>query len=168
MTAAEKQREQESKDAFIEAYRVFMSPRCMNCHPSGDIPLQGDDSHLHSQGVKRGPDGKGLYAMKCKNCHQDNNTSGDHMPPGHASWHLPPANLKMVFQGKSPHELALHFKDNKFTGFKNFAKDLLHHVEVEPLVLHSWTYGTPPPLSHKEFVAKIKEWIEKGAAIPGK
>lgn len=56
----------------------------------------------------------------------------------------------------------MHFKDNKFTGFKNFSKDLLHHVEVEPLVLHSWTYGTPPPLSHEEIVAKVKEWIEKG------
>ena len=37
----------------------------MNCHPSGDIPLQGDDSHLHTMLPKRGKDGKGLYAMKC-------------------------------------------------------------------------------------------------------
>jgi mono/diheme cytochrome c family protein len=168
LSVAEKQREQESKEAFKQAYRVFMSPRCMNCHPSGDVPLQGDESRLHSQGVKRGPDGKGLFALKCKNCHQDNNVPGEHMPPGHAAWHLPPANRKMVFQGKSPRQLALHFKDNNYTGFKNFAKDLIHHVEAEPLVLHSWTYGTPPPLSHKEFVLKVKEWIEKGAAIPDK
>src|SRR5664279_860241 len=71
-----------SQKAFLAAYKVLMSPRCMNCHPSGDIPLQGDDSHLHTQGVKRGMDGKGLYAMKCKNCHQDANTPGEHMPPG--------------------------------------------------------------------------------------
>jgi len=88
---------------------------------------------------------------------QDNNIPGDHLPPGHANWYLPPANLKIVFQGKSPRELALHFKGNKFTGFKNFAKDLLPHVEEEPLALHSWTYGTPPPLSHEEFVLKVKE-----------
>jgi hypothetical protein len=159
--------EAESKAAFLEAYRVFMSPRCMNCHPSGDVPLQGDDSHLHSQGVKRGPDGKGLYALKCKNCHQDN-LDGDHLPPGSPTWALPPSQHKMVFQEKSPRELALHFKDSSFTGFKDFAKDLIHHVEEEPLVLHSWTYGTPPPLSHQEFVAKVKEWLEKGAAIPDK
>ncbi len=167
-TAADKQREEESKAAFLEAYRVFMHPRCMNCHPAGDVPLQGDDSHLHSQGVKRGLDGKGLYALKCKNCHQDANTAGVHMPPGHAGWHLPPANRKMVFEGKTPRQLAMHFKDNKFTGFKDFKKDMLHHVEEEPLVLHSWTYGTPPPMSHDEFVAKVKEWIDKGAAIPDK
>ena len=159
--------EAESKEAFIAAYKVFMHPRCLNCHPAGDVPLQGDDNRLHPQGVKRGPDGKGLYALKCKNCHQDTHIAGEHMPPGHSGWHLPPANLKMVFEGKSPKQLATHFKDPKFTGFKTLDK-MLEHVEKEPLVINSWTYGTPPPLTHDEFVAKVKEWIEKGAAIPDK
>ncbi len=165
---ADKQREQESKEAFLAAYKVFLHPRCMNCHPKADIPLQGDDSHLHAQGVKRGVDGKGLYALKCKNCHQDENLKGDYLPPGSPGWHLPPANMKMVFEGKTPRQLAMQFKDPKVTGFKNFKKDMMHHVEKEPLVLHSWTYRTPPPLSHEEFVAKVKEWIDKGAAIPDK
>jgi hypothetical protein len=159
-------REQESVAAFDEAFKVFMHPRCMNCHPKGDAPLQGDDSHIHTQNVTRGPDGKGLYAMKCSNCHQSEHVPGQNMPPGHALWHLPPANRKMVFEGKTPAQLAAHFKDNNFTGFKDFKKDLLHHVEHEPLVLNSWTYGTPPPLSHTEFVAKVKEWIDKGAVVP--
>ena len=42
--------------AFERAYPVFVSPRCQNCHPSGDAPLQGDDSHVHAQNVKRGAD----------------------------------------------------------------------------------------------------------------
>ncbi len=159
-------REEESKAAFMDAYRVFMHPRCMNCHPSGDVPLQGDDSRLHVQGVKRGPDGKGLYALKCSNCHQKQHVPGQNMPPGGKGWHLPPADKKMVFQGKTPRQLAMHFKDAKFTGFKDFAKEMIHHVEHEPLVLVGWTYGTPPPLTHAEFVAKVKEWIAKGAAIP--
>lgn len=167
-TPADKQRAKESVDAFMKAYKVFMSPRCMNCHPSGDIPLQGDDSHLHPMGVVRGEDGKGVSAMKCKNCHQDANVAGEHMPPGSPGWSLPPAHLKMVFQGKSPRQLALHFKDNSFTGFKDFKKDMVHHVETEPLVLHSWTYGTPPPYTHAEFVAAVKEWIAKGASVPAK
>jgi len=159
-------REEESKAAFMDAYRVFMHPRCMNCHPSGDVPLQGDDSRLHVQGVKRGPDGKGLYALKCSNCHQEQHVAGKNMPPGAKGWHLPPADKKMVFQGKTPRQLAMHFKDAKFTGFKDFKKEMIHHVEHEPLVLVGWTYGTPPPLTHAEFVAKVKEWIAKGAAIP--
>jgi len=166
-TAANKKREEESKAAFQEAYRVFMHPRCLNCHPAGDIPFQGDASLLHTQGVKRGPDGKGLYAMKCKNCHQDTNLPGENLPPGHPNWHLPPADRKMVFEGKSPRQLAMSFKDSKFTGFKTM-KQFIEHVEHDSLVKHSFTYGTPPPLSHEEFVEKVKEWIAKGAAIPDK
>lgn len=164
--AAEK-REQESKQAFLEAYKVFIHPRCMNCHPAGDIPLQGDDSHLHAQGVKRGKDGKGLYALKCKNCHQDMDLKGDNLPPGHASWHLPPANRKMVFEGKTPRQLAMQFKDPKQTGFSSLAQ-FIHHVEEDGLVKHSFTYGVRPPLTHEEFVVKVKEWVEKGAVLPDK
>ncbi|MEP7110164.1 MAG: hypothetical protein ABI760_19365 [Ferruginibacter sp.] len=159
------QQAEESKAAFNEAYTVFMSPRCMNCHPAGDVPLQGDDSHLHAQGVKRGQDGNGLYAMKCKNCHQDTDIAGDHMPPGHPNWRLPPATRRMVFEGKSAKELATTFKDMKSTGFKTMG-EFIKHVEDDSLVKHSFTYGSRPPLSHEEFVAKIKEWIAKGAAIP--
>jgi len=166
INVADKKREEESKAAFLEAYRVFMNPRCMNCHPSGDVPLVGDDSQLHPQGVKRGPYGKGLYGLKCSNCHQDEHVPGEHMPPGNDRWKLPSAKQKLVFQGKTPTQLAMHFKDNKFTGFKNFREDLVQHVEFDPLVLNAWTYGTRPPLTHAEFVAKIKEWIDKGAVIP--
>ena len=162
---ADKTREKESKQAFLEAYKVFMHPRCMNCHPAGDVPLQGNDSHLHAQGVKRGKDGKGLYAMKCKNCHQDTNLVGDNLPPGNPNWHLPPASRKMVFEGKSPRQLAMGFKDAKFTGFNTMDK-FLHHVEHDALVKNSFTYGESPPLSHEEFAAKVREWVEKGAALP--
>src|SRR2546426_5000731 len=48
-----------ARAAFLDVYKVLMHPRCMNCHPSGDSPLQGDDSHAHVQNVKRGQDGKG-------------------------------------------------------------------------------------------------------------
>ena len=47
-----------SVHAFKKVYAVLQSPRCMNCHPSGDIPLQGDDSRLHAMFPKRGADGK--------------------------------------------------------------------------------------------------------------
>jgi len=161
------QLEKESKSAFLAAYSVFMHPRCMNCHPKGDIPLQGDDSHLHHQGVVRGVEGKGVYANKCSNCHQDKTPAGPHMPPGHPSWHLPPAHRKMVFEGKSPRQLAASFKDSTFTGFKTMER-FIEHVETDHLVMNSFSYGTRPPLTHKEFVAKVKEWIRKGAALPDK
>src|SRR5437763_7921704 len=56
-----------ARAAFLHVYKILMHPRCMNCHPSGDAPLQDDDSHPHVQNVKRGEDGKGKYALKCAN-----------------------------------------------------------------------------------------------------
>jgi mono/diheme cytochrome c family protein len=164
---ADKKREQESADAFRQAYRVFMHPRCMNCHPAGDAPLQGDDSRIHVQNVTRGRDGKGLYAMKCANCHQSENVAGENMPPGNPNWHLPPASMKMVFQGRSVAQLARQFKDPKQTG--KTLKQLLEHVEHDQLVLGCWNPGdgrTKPPMSHEEFAKHFREWVEKGAVIP--
>jgi hypothetical protein len=161
--------EASSRAAFLAAYPVFMHPRCMNCHPAGDAPLQGEDSHPHLQNVKRGPDGKGLYALKCKNCHQDTNLSGQDMPPGHPEWRLPPSNMRMVFQGKSAAELARQLKDPQLNGGRTLDQ-ILKHVSEDDLVAQSgWSPAqgkSKPPLSHEKFAAKIREWIDKGAAIP--
>ena len=40
---------------FQEMGKVIQSPRCINCHPRTDRPLQGDDMHPHSPPVARGP-----------------------------------------------------------------------------------------------------------------
>ncbi|KIC94984.1 hypothetical protein [Flavihumibacter solisilvae] len=157
-----------SKEAFLEVYKVLMSPRCMNCHPKGDVPLQGDDSHLHTMGVTRGDDGKGVSAMKCSNCHQATNTPGLNQPPGNPTWHLPPADMKMVFEGKSPRELAAQLKNKDLNGHKTMAQ-LIEHVSHDKLVLWGWDPGegrTLPPLQHVEFVRQFKLWVDKGAVLP--
>jgi mono/diheme cytochrome c family protein len=154
--------------AFKEVYKVLMHPRCMNCHPKGDIPLQGDDSHLHTMSPRRGKDGKGLYAMKCSNCHQPTNTPGVRTPPGNPKWALPPADMKMVFQGKNPRELAMQIMDYKRNGHKN-KKQLLEHAR-DTLVKAGWAMGegrVPPPLSYAEFVTAWDTWINKGGFAPG-
>src|SRR5947209_10635612 len=109
-------KEDAARAAFLEVYKVLMHPRCLNCHPSGDVPLQGDDSHLHFQNVKRGEDGKGKYALKCANCHQDTNLPGENMPPGNPTWQLPRKDVPLVFQGKCPRELADQLKDPRSNG----------------------------------------------------
>src|ERR1700682_778599 len=104
-----------SRAAFLQIYRVLTSPRCQNCHPAGDTPLQGDDSHVHLQNVTRGKDGHGVYGMRCDTCHQTTNLPGAHMPPGNPKWSLPSAEEKMVFVGRSPAELCRQLKDSKRT-----------------------------------------------------
>jgi mono/diheme cytochrome c family protein len=160
--------EDEGRAAFLSAYKVFIHPRCVNCHPTGDSPLQGEDSRPHAQNVRRGADGKGKYALRCANCHQAANLPGENMPPGNPNWHLPPADTPMVFQGRTPAALARQLKDPKQNGGKTL-EQLLDHVEKDKLVTGCWEPGegrTKPPLSHAEFVKRMREWVAKGAPEP--
>lgn len=57
-----------ARAAFLEAYKVFIHPRCVNCHPAGDAPLQGEDSCPHTSfRLRRGADGQGVFAVRCSN-----------------------------------------------------------------------------------------------------
>jgi len=157
----------ESVKAFMDVYKVLMSPRCMNCHPAGDVPLQGDDSHIHNMLPQRGKDGKGIYTMKCSNCHQPTNLQGLNMPPGNPDWHLPPANMKMVFEGRTPAQLARQLINPKTNGNKTL-QQLIEHAD-DGLVKAGWDPGegrTVPPLSHEEFKQAWITWIKTGAYAP--
>jgi hypothetical protein len=46
--------------AFETVRAVFQHPRCQNCHPAGDAPLQGDEGRPHNMNVRRGPKGEGM------------------------------------------------------------------------------------------------------------
>ena len=154
--------------AFNRAWTVFVSPRCQNCHPSGDAPRQGDDGHVHIQDVKRGPDGKGVYGMKCNTCHQVANLPGANMPPGNPKWSLPPANMKMVIQGETAGQFCRQLKDPAKNGHRTLAQ-IIEHVSSDEVVGWGWNPGdgrTLPPLSRPEFVAAMKAWVDNGAACP--
>ncbi|BBM83987.1 hypothetical protein [Candidatus Uabimicrobium amorphum] len=157
-----------SSAAFLKVYKVLQHPRCMNCHPAGHIPLQGDNSVAHNMRVKGGKDGKGIPGMKCMTCHQTQNVTGKRTPPGAPNWHLPHPDMPLVFQGKTPAELAKQLKDPKTNGNKTL-EQILHHVSHDPLVLWGWKPGegrTAPSISHKEFVKQMKIWIDNGAVVP--
>jgi len=158
----------EGKAAFLEACKVFMHPRCLNCHPDGNRPLQGEDSHPHSQNVLRGPAGEGVGALKCKNCHQATNLPGRGMPPGNPKWRLPPPEMPMVFQGRSPAALARQLKTPAQNGGRSLAQ-VVHHAAEDSLVTGGWNPGEGrpvPPIPQKEFARLLKRWVEAGAPIP--
>ena len=156
--------------ASFEVVRtVLQSPRCVNCHPVGDAPLQGDDSHPHLQFVRRGSDGRGVHGMACATCHGKANppaSFGAHVPPGVSTeWKLPPPEQKMVFEGLSSRALCEQLKDARRNGGKDMAA-LMHHVAQDPLVLWGWSPGfgrKPVPVPHAEFVRAFKSWADGGA-----
>src|SRR5947207_8299674 len=67
---------------FTELGKVLTHPRCVNCHPAGDRPLQGEMGRLHQPPVQRGTNGHGLPAMRCSMCHQQANFDPARVP-GH-------------------------------------------------------------------------------------
>jgi cytochrome c5 len=78
---------QRSAAYFTELGKVLLNPRCVNCHPAGDRPRQGDLARLHQPPVERGADGFGVPGMRCSSCHQATNFG---RVPGHPDWHLAP------------------------------------------------------------------------------
>jgi mono/diheme cytochrome c family protein len=156
------------KQAFVEVARVLQSPRCQNCHPAGDRPLQGDQGKPHAQNISRASIAAGL---PCSTCHQDRNSEAIGVaggPPGAPRWNLPPAEHPMVFQGKTPTALCEQLKDPKHNGAKTLAQ-LLEHVSHDPLVLWGWKPGgtrPTPPLPHDRFVAAFATWVASDGACP--
>jgi hypothetical protein len=59
-----------SRALFAEAAKVITSPRCMNCHPAGDHPAQGNDEHVHQPAATRGEAGVGIPGLVCAACTQ--------------------------------------------------------------------------------------------------
>ncbi len=151
--------------AFKTVAQVLRHPRCLNCHPSGDVPRIGDQRELHAMNVRRGPDGRGVAALQCSACHQKTNQPLVGVP-GAPHWRLAPRS--MAWENLDDHGLAEQLKDRTRNGDKSLA-DLVHHVEKDPLVLWGWDPGperTPVPVPHAEFVEAFKTWIENGAASP--
>jgi cytochrome c5 len=150
---------------FNEAGKVIQNPRCMNCHPAGDRPAQGDDSHPHQPLVVRGPDGLGAFAMRCTTCHGPANFDPGGVP-GNPSWHIAP--IEMAWAGKSLAAICLQIKDKERNGGKSL-EELVHHMGDDSLVGWAWNPGrgrSSAPGTQKAFGELIRAWVDNGAACP--
>lgn len=156
------------KKAFVDVARVLQSPRCQNCHPDGDAPLQTDRGLRHAMNITRTSVESGLA---CGTCHQERNSEVMGIkggPPGAPHWGLPPKETPMVFQGRSVGALCAQLKDPAQNGHRSLDA-LLEHVEHDPLVLWGWQPGgnrSRPPLSHEDFVSAFRAWVRSGGACP--
>jgi hypothetical protein len=151
--------------AFRIVYDTLMHPRCLNCHPAGDAPLQYDDSRVHGQNISRRSEKNGLL---CSSCHREKNGTQPNMPPGAPNWHLPPEVTPMVFQGRTPRQLCEQLKDPRSTGGKNLAQ-VIEHVEHDALVGWGWDPGPgrkPVRTPRADVVAAMKLWARAGAPCP--
>jgi cytochrome c553 len=149
--------------AFADIYAVATHPRCLNCHPSGDVPLQTDESTPHSMGITRFSP---LQGQHCSTCHAGSGV-GDGLaplPPADPAWSMPPKH--MAFEARTIRALCEQLKDTEQNGGRGL-DDLTRHVEEDHLLITSWHSGrTPPPLSHPELVDRFATWASAGAPCP--
>ena len=158
-------RAERSRALFAEASRVFLHPRCLNCHPSGDTPHQGMDLSVHDPPVVRGPDDKGVAGVQCSSCHQDHNLELARVP-GAPDWHLAPRAMAWV--GKNPREICEQMKDPARNGRRSLAETVEHNAH-DKLVAWGWNPGhgrNPAPGTQEELGRIVQAWVETGAECP--
>ena len=166
-------RTERSRALFAEAAKVLTSPRCTNCHPAGDHPLQGDDHHRHDPPVERGASGDGIPGAPCAACHTSRTVDlfpGAVAPfrsiPGHPRWELAPR--EMAWEGKSVGGICRQLKDTKRNSGHELA--VIHdHLATDDLVAYGWHPGAgraPAPGTQQELGEIIQGWIDSGAECP--
>jgi hypothetical protein len=147
---------------FTELGRVLTHPRCINCHPAGDHPRQGEGGRPHQPPVARGDDGHGLAAMRCSSCHQRANFEPGRIP-GHPEWHLAPR--AMAWEGRSLAAICEQLKDPTRNGNRSL-QELAHHMSEDTLVGWAWAPGfgrRPAPGTQKQAGALFEAWVKTGA-----
>ena len=161
-----------SRALFNEIAKVVTHPRCMNCHPAGDHPLQGNDQHRHVPAAPRGEGGAGVAGLTCSACHTEKNftlsgsTASYKSIPGHPRWQLAP--VVMAWEGKSLRQICEQIKDPARNGGRTLA--LLHeHLAHDDLVAWGWAPGEgrePAPGDQKQLGELAQAWIDSGAQCP--
>ena len=160
-----------SRALFNEIAKVVTHPRCMNCHPAGNHPLQGDDRHEHLPPVPRGDAGLGVAGLNCATCHTERNftlvgAATYKSIPGHPRWQLAP--IEMAWEGKSVSQICQQLKDPARNGGRTLA--LLHeHFAKDDLVAWGWAPGEgrePAPGSQQQLGELAQAWIDSGAQCP--
>jgi hypothetical protein len=154
---------------FAEMGKVIQHPRCVNCHPRTDRPLQGDAQQPHNPPVSRGPADRGMAGLECATCHGPRNVAfanGTGSMPGHPEWHVAP--IEMAWEGKTLGQICAQIKDRKRNGGKTL-EQLIEHNAHDTLVGWGWNPGpgrTPVPGTQAEFGELTRAWVASGAKCP--
>jgi hypothetical protein len=158
-----------SRAIFAEVSKVLTHPRCMNCHPAGEHPLQGADHHEHKPVVWRGDTGS--FGTPCGECHTEKNVTLHEAAtyksiPGHPRWGVAP--LSMAWEGKSLGEICRQLKDAAKNGGRDLAL-LQEHIAKDDLVAWGWIPGEgrdPAPGTQEAAGQLVQAWIDSGAECP--
>jgi hypothetical protein len=158
-----------SRAMFAEIGRLLTHPRCMNCHPAGEHPLQGADHHEHRPPVWRNDTGN--FGTPCGECHSERNVPLHEAAtyksiPGHPRWGVAP--LSMAWEDKSIGDICRQLKDTERNGGRDLAL-LQEHIAKDDLVAWGWNPGPgrePAPGTQEAAGKLVQAWIDTGAECP--
>ena len=170
-------RRAEGLAAWEQVYTVFTHPRCINCHTATNYPQQGEERRRHFANVVRGPDGHGVPGLNCVSCHQKANADSTGVPGG-PDWHLAPLSMKWQDENDKPlpsGTVCRQVIDRARNGNLS-PQGILKHNEDAALVLWAWEPGrrpdgtmrAAPPVTHADFVAATRRWVEAGTPCPSR
>ena len=154
-----------SQALFTELGKVLTHPRCLNCHPVGDRPRQGEHGRLHQPPVARGPTASVStpYVARFATRAPISTPAGSRATPNGT---LPPskwlgmANRCTISASRSRTRRAMAAA---------LSADLTHHIGDDTLVGWAWAPGfgrEPAPGTQKEAGALVEAWVKTGAACP--
>lgn len=159
----------DNKEKSLEDFKVILSvlknPRCINCHPSGDVPLQGNDQHLHRPLIVRGVADYGPAAVHCNACHHEENNIYANVP-GAPKWVVAPRSMGWV--GLTDEQIGEALMNKTKNGGRS-PKDLVQHMGFDSLVIWAWHPGegrTPIPIPLEDFRKILFDWLATGAYVP--
>lgn len=160
----------EGEALFMQIHGVLTHPRCLNCHPRGDSPKQGDLRQIHVPPITRGPRDEGPPGLHCAACHQKTNYAASGAP-GAPNWHLAPRS--QAWEGKTPGEICRSLLDRRTNGNKSLA-EIVKHMTEDELVAWGWAPGKdvagkerePVPIVKAEFNRIVQAWAKTGAVCP--
>ena len=155
---------------YLQIHSVLTHPRCLNCHPAGNSPKQGDEARLHVPPMVRGAKDDGPAGLHCSTCHQNQNFAASGVP-GAPGWHLAP--LSMAWEDKTPGQVCRQILDRKRNGGKTL-QQIVHHMTDDELVGWGWAPGKdvngrerqPVPIAKDEFRRIVNAWAQAGAPCP--
>ena len=159
--------EKKAVEKFKKLLPVVQHPRCLNCH-GGVNPFVDKRQGGHLGGAIDQSGGFIEQQKTCQECHS-----------GLPGWELPPEDF--FFVGKDARQLCMQFKkfnpvpkffighmDNDngkgppftMTAFKGdrALNDMAKDISEEET--HRRFANEPPPISHDEFVTRVKDWVE--------
>ena len=144
---------------FTEAGKVLTHARCVNCHPAGDRPRQGDVRGCinHRSPVE-------MTALACRPCAVRfvirRRISNPVACLENQVWHLAP--IEMGWEGKTLGEICAQIKDPARNGGRSL-DEIVHHIGTDHLV--GWALapegGPPAGARHAEAQAGalLDAWV---------